>query len=318
LPEGVEYVGEKDDKMEFRVEIPLDDDGFFGRQCPACDQVFRVFHEDYEALPDELRLWCVYCGDNDDHREIFDYRIDQLGVKDGAEGFLQIEGAWYCPSMPDLLVNATLDFRNGLIDEGLYLARLEERTKYRARPNGRPDEEGHQRIQCPAAGGGRTARCPVKAESMRSQKPVSVRITPKPHIAANPPKACSQRTVTIAPEQGAKFAQDLAYGTDEWLAHYSTLRNSIEGMNGYVKDGAHEALAESTRRRIRGVAAQSVFAAFLLFAANLRKIDAFLAEEAVIEAGSMRRLRRRRKGRSLQDYRPVPGASGEPPPSAPD
>ena len=56
LPEGVEYVGDEGDKIVMRVEIPLDDDGFFGRQCPACDQVFRVFHEDYEALPDN----CVF------------------------------------------------------------------------------------------------------------------------------------------------------------------------------------------------------------------------------------------------------------------
>jgi len=51
------------------VEIPLDEDGFFGRQCPSCAQVFRVAHDDYEALPDDVCLWCVYCGHNDDHGE---------------------------------------------------------------------------------------------------------------------------------------------------------------------------------------------------------------------------------------------------------
>jgi hypothetical protein len=98
---------------------------------------------------------------------------------------------------------------------------------------------------------------------------------------------------------------------------YATLRNGIEGMNGYAKDGAHEALADSTRRRIRGVAAQSVFVAFLLFAANLRKIEAFLTEEAVIDEGGMRRLPARRKTRSLQDWRPdIPATSrpAHPPP----
>jgi len=89
-------------------------------------------------------------------------------------------------------------------------------------------------------------------------------------------------------------------------------------MNGYVKDGAHEALADPTRRRIRGVAAQSVFAALLLFAANLRKIDSFLTEEAVIDAGGMRRIRRRRKGRPLRDWHPAPGFAESPAPPAPD
>ena len=40
---------------------------------------------------------------------------------------------------------------------------------------------------------------------------------------------------------------------------------------------AREAIDDPERRRIRGVAAQSVFVAFLFFAANVRKIDEFMA-----------------------------------------
>ncbi|HUP71392.1 MAG TPA: hypothetical protein VM142_16490 [Acidimicrobiales bacterium] len=36
---------------------------------PECDQHFRIAHEDYDALPNELHLWCVYCGHHDDHSE---------------------------------------------------------------------------------------------------------------------------------------------------------------------------------------------------------------------------------------------------------
>jgi hypothetical protein len=35
-------------------------------------------------------------------------------------------------------------------------------------------------------------------------------------------------------------------------ARYATLRNTIEGLNGYAKDPAHEALAAAGRRRVRG------------------------------------------------------------------
>lgn len=49
--------------------MPIDDEGFFGRECPECGQHFRIAHEDYDALPDEIRLWCVYCGHDDDHSE---------------------------------------------------------------------------------------------------------------------------------------------------------------------------------------------------------------------------------------------------------
>jgi ATP-dependent Clp protease ATP-binding subunit ClpA len=57
-------------------------------------------------------------------------------------------------------------------------------------------------------------------------------------------------------------------------ARYATLRNTIESLNGLVKDPACEALAQPARRRVRGIAAQSIFTALLLMAANIRKIRA--------------------------------------------
>ncbi len=49
--------------------MPLDEHGFLGRECPSCARTFRVLNEDYEGLPDALRLWCIYCGHHDDHGE---------------------------------------------------------------------------------------------------------------------------------------------------------------------------------------------------------------------------------------------------------
>jgi hypothetical protein len=143
---------------------------------------------------------------------------------------------------------------------------------------------------------------------MRTPKAVHLRIQPKPDVEANPPNSCVQQSVTVAPEGGAKFHQELPYGSAEWHAAYSTLRNGIEGMNGYVKDGAHEALTDPSRRRIHGVAAQSIFAAFILFAANLRKIEAFVRTEESIEAGVRIRPRGRRTTRSLQNWQPSTSA----------
>lgn len=70
FPEGVDFEGNNDaGDVTFKVSIPVDDDGFFGRECPECEQHFRIAIEDYEALPDDLRLWCVYCGHHEDHSE---------------------------------------------------------------------------------------------------------------------------------------------------------------------------------------------------------------------------------------------------------
>jgi hypothetical protein len=132
-------------------------------------------------------------------------------------------------------------------------------------------------------------------------------------MAFSAPTGCS-----LPPEAGAKFAQDLLYGSDEWHATYATLRNSIEGFNGYVKDGARQALDDPERRRVRGVAAQSVFVALLLAAANLRKIAAFVREQAAIEAGTLRRLPRRRTTKAISDWlseapKVEPGSDPDPP-----
>jgi len=69
LPDGVRIVGRDSDGVRMSVSMPTDEHGFFGRQCPSCSQLFRVDSDDYEALPDDLELWCVYCGHHDGHSE---------------------------------------------------------------------------------------------------------------------------------------------------------------------------------------------------------------------------------------------------------
>ncbi|MFG2782889.1 hypothetical protein ACGFY7_34275 [Streptomyces prunicolor] len=69
MADGAEFVGHQGDSFEMRVSIPSDGKGFFGRQCPECSLVFRMDTQQYEALPDDLTLWCVYCGHHAEHSE---------------------------------------------------------------------------------------------------------------------------------------------------------------------------------------------------------------------------------------------------------
>ena len=159
------------------------------------------------------------------------------------------------PVHPRRLITATGDLRGGLIDEETYRLRLEERWRYRARPKASPDTEGHIRVSCPAAPYA-VARCDLKPASLTlTGTQGRLRIPVRSAVRSDPPLSCTQASVTIPPDAGAKFHQDLLFGSPEWHSVYSTLRNSIEGFNGYVKDGAHEALDDSERRRLRGVAA---------------------------------------------------------------
>lgn len=145
------------------------------------------------------------------------------------------------------------------------------------------------RMRCPAAGDAPTAKCVLKPRSERS-RPVATtadghkfdgrpRIVPTENIdREHPPKVCTAETITISTRTGAKYAHapSLTYGTPEYSRIYNALRQSQEGIHGFAKDEAKEALGSPGRRRVHGKAAQSIFAGFILAAANLRKIRGFL------------------------------------------
>lgn len=120
--------------------------------------------------------------------------------------------------------------------------------------------------------------------------------------------------MTFPPTAGGKLEQDMHYGSPEWAIRYNTLRNTIEGMNGIAKDGAYAALGDPSPRRIRGVAAQSLFAALLLMATNIAAIASFLRQARPDGRGTLRRPRRRRRTTApLGSWTPVVAArSGAP------
>jgi len=119
--------------------------------------------------------------------------------------------------------------------------------------------------------------------------------------------------VTFPPREGAKLLQSLHYGSPEWESTYNTLRNTIEGINGVAKDGAYAALGDAHRRRIRGVAAQTIITAMLLMATNLRTIRTFLAKALRDSEGILRKPRRNTA--SINTWKPtIVARSGSPPP----
>lgn len=69
MADGVKLIGQQGDSIQMQVSMPPDDRGFLGRQCPECSLIFRMDGQQYKALPDDLTLWCVYCGHHADHSE---------------------------------------------------------------------------------------------------------------------------------------------------------------------------------------------------------------------------------------------------------
>lgn len=260
-----------------------------------------------------------------------------LGVQAAAEGFLMVEGHWYCPSIPKTLIEATGDFRAKAIDLDTYETRIAERAKYRARLH-EDKGENVQRYGCPAYGTKATVMCALKPRSQTKDRklisqgptlPVRLRerIKPDPATATNGiyPKPCRVNTISIdhsadAHVDAARHRQDLVFGTREHTDTYNALRQSQEGLHGFIKDEAKEALASPGKRRIRGLAAQSLFSAVLLAAAGIRKVRAFLARAKADENGDLYVERRERTGDHATSHLP-PGTAesrGDPDPPESD
>ncbi len=247
-----------------------------------------------QALPGRFHLPARALG----YKPVMDYRDDQLGIQANAGGAILVEGTWYCPALPGPLITATAGLRGHAITRDLYDQQIAARACYQLKRKDGPDADGYQRLSCPATGRHPGLICPLRTTSLtpRDGRP---KVLQPPD---EPPRICRQTAITIAPGTGARYRQDLPYASPAWHARYATLRNTIEGLNGYVKDPAHEALAQPARRRVRGIAAQSLFTALLLMAANIRKIRAWRALTAPGKTCTTQRARRRRA--SLRDYLP--------------
>ena len=246
------------------------------------------------ALPGRFQLPARALG----YRPVMDYRTGQLGIQANTGGAILVGGTWYCPALPGPLITATTRLRGHAITRDLYGQQITARRPYQLKRKDGPDADGYQRLSCPAAGKHPGLICPLRQASLSPRDGRPKVLQPPPE----PPRLCTQTAITIAPDTGARYRQDLPYGSPAWHARYATLRNTIEGLNGYAKNTAHQALAQPARRRVRGIAAQSIFTALLLIAANIRKIRAWRALTAPGKARITQRARRRRT--SLRDYLP--------------
>lgn len=94
----------------------------------------------------------------------------------------------------------------------------------------------------PAAGPAPQVRCQLKPASEAGDGKVRTRIPVTDVLAAHAPKICTQGSITLPPDAGAKYRQAFAHESEEWHRAFVTLRNSNEGMNGFIKDGAREAI----------------------------------------------------------------------------
>ena len=246
------------------------------------------------ALPGRFQLPARALG----YRPVMDYRIDQLGIQANTGGAILVEGTWYCPALPGPLITATTGLRDHAITRDLYDQQITARCPYQLKHKDGPDADGYQRLSCPAAGAPPRADLPaapglaVTTRRARQGPPATARTAQDLHPDRDHHRPGHRRPLPPGP---ALRQPGLARALRHLAQHHRRPQR-------LAKDPAHEALAQPARRRVRGIAAQSIFTALLLIAANIRKIRAWRALTARDKARITRRARRRRT--SLRDYLP--------------
>ena len=147
-------------------------------------------------------------------------------------GAILVEGTWHCPALPGPLITATTRLRDHAITRDLYDQQITARRPYQLKRKEGPDADGYQRLSCPAPGKHPGLICPLRQASLTPRDGRVKVFQPPPEL----PRICRQTAITIPADIGARYRQDLPYGSPAWHQCYATLRNTIEGLNGYAKD----------------------------------------------------------------------------------
>jgi hypothetical protein len=237
------------------------------------------------------------------YQPVFEYTAGQQGKTDEYHGAIQVEGRWCCPQMPQPLISASIDRAAGMISEELYRERVNARIAYEFRANGKPQSDGSQRFLCPAAGTSPTVKCDRKPASLKSPRPVPVVITTKSQKKLVP-KACRQVTIKMPVGVGAKFGQELRFGSERWSKLYRTSRSTNEGTNGIAKRAHPIDISNPNIRRVRGVAAQTILHSIQLMAINLDRIRAFLTAKVHDPDWSAKNQRRQKRAANSNPFSP--------------
>ena len=121
-----------------------------------------------------------------------------------------------------------------------------------------------------------TAEAKAVADGKGPAEVKRIKAAARAGAAGTIPTLCSSGSTSIRRDVLTKFRQPLTYAKPLHNGVYRAGRNSQEGVHGSAKDDAQEALGAPGRRRKRGLAAQSLYAAVSLAVTTLRKVASFL------------------------------------------
>jgi hypothetical protein len=215
------------------------------------------------------------------------------GPRGTHHGAIIANGNLYCPATPRTLLDlgplAPAATRQQAADWERTTAELARHKLGRLTAD---DADGYHRAQCPAAMG--KVRCPLRPASMTLDRDRPEILT----LPEHPQACCTQQTITVPAEVGAKTRQKHDYPSAAWRRSYARRTGAERGF-ATAKDPA---TSDITRGwcRLMGLAPLMLFTATLLIVRNQRILAAWNARQEENQRRAAKGLppktrRRRRK-----------------------
>jgi hypothetical protein len=214
------------------------------------------------------------------------------GPKGTHEGATIANGNLYCPCTPRTLLELGPLARSATPEQATaHDAKTAELTRHKLGRITADDADGYHRVACPAVTG--KIGCPLRPASMTLDRGRPEILQPPEH----PPACCTQQTITVPPEVGAKARQKHDYPSKAHRQSHAR-RSGAERGFATAKDPASNDISRGWCR-LMGLAPLMLFITVLLAVRNQRILAAWNARQADntrrAAAGLPPKTRRRRR-----------------------
>jgi hypothetical protein len=234
---------------------------------------------------------------------IQDLHPSDRGPKGTHAGAIIANGNLYCPCTPRPLLELGPLARATTTEQATaHDARTAEAARYKLGRITADDADGYHRVACPAVTG--KARCPLRPASMTLDRDRPEILQPP----EDPQACCTQQTITVPAEAGAKARQKHDYPSAAWRRSYAR-RTSAERGFATAKDPASNDISRGWCR-LMGLTPLMLFTATLLVVRNQRILTAWDArqqENARRAARGLPPRTRKRRRKTLATLAAAPG-----------
>jgi hypothetical protein len=224
---------------------------------------------------------------------IQDLHPGDRGPRGTHEGAVISNGNLYCPAAPRSLLQLGPLARTATPAQAAdHDRKTAEATRYKLGRLTGDDADGYHRVRCPAVAG--KIRCPLRPSSMTLDRDRPEILQPP----EDPQACCTQQTITVPAEIGAKTRQKHDYPSAAWRRSYAR-RSGAERGFATAKDPASNDITRGWCR-LMGLAPLMLFTVTLLAVRNRRILTAWDARQEENQRRAAKGLppktrRRRRK-----------------------